>query len=187
MKIAKTLRQAQGKKRCEFCHEWFIPDPRTAKIQRSCAQEDCRKKRRASAIRAWRLRNHDYNKSRCPKIREWAQSYPNYWRKYRREHPNYAKKERRRRRSAHQKAKNAAKQNTIAMISLEKLGSIRDLEPVSAAKQNAIRSQVNGILDYLFWKETVAKQDTIAKGAAHERQYEYATTNLGGDKTIEPG
>lgn len=176
-----------AKKRCEFCHEWFAPDPRTSKFQRSCSKPDCRKQRSALAVRNWWLQNSDYNKGRGSKIRAWAKAYPNYWRKYRREHPDYAEKERRRRRSTHKRAKNAAKQNTITQISLKKLESIRDLEPISAAKQNAIHRRVNGILDYLFWKESAAKQNEIANHPLGERQYEYASRNLGGDKAIESG
>lgn len=90
-------------------------------------------------------------------------------------------------RSIRQIAKTVAKQNAIAQISLEKLESIRDPEPVSVAKQNAIHRRVNGILDYLFWRESVAKQDEMANHTSSERQYEYASGNLGTDKAIESG
>jgi len=176
-----------AKRRCEFCHEWFSPDPRTVKFQRSCTKPDCRKKRSRASVRQWWKQNPGYNKGRSPKVRAWAKAYPNYWRKYRQEHPDYVKKERRRRRSAHKKAKNAAKQNAISQISLEKLESIRNLEPNSAAKQNTIHRRVDGILDYLFWKECVAKQNAIAITPVDERQYAYASRDLGRDKAIETG
>jgi hypothetical protein len=175
------------KKRCEFCHEWFPPDPRTVKSQRSCAKPDCRKQRRNDAVKNWRRQNPDGNKGRGPKIKVWAKAYPGYWRQYRRRHPEYAARDNQRRRSARQIAKSAAKRNEIARISLEKLESIRAIEPISAAKRNEIHRRVEGILDYLFWKESAAKQDAIATYTPVERQYEYATANLGGDKTIEPG
>lgn len=176
-----------AKKRCEFCHEWFGPDPRTAQFQRCCAGSDCRRQRSLSAVRRWWQRNPGYNKGRGPKIRTWAKAYPNYWQKYREKHPDYAKKERQRMKSARQLAKSVAKQNTIAQTSLDKLESIRDLGPAAVAKQNAIQRRVNGILDYLFWKESVAKQDAIARVASGERQYAYASADLGGDKAIESG
>ncbi len=176
-----------AKKRCEFCHEWFSPHPRTARFQRSCAKPGCRKKRSTSAVRRWWAQNPGYNKGRGPKIRDWAKAYPSYWQKYRKEHPDYAKKERQRRCSAHKRTKNAAKQNAISQFSLEKLESIRNLEPLSAAKQNTIHRRVNGILDYLFWKESIAKQDAIAIHLPGERQYQYASRNLGRDKAIESG
>lgn len=176
-----------AKKRCEYCHEWYTPHPRTARFQCSCAKPDCHKKRSTSAVRRWWERNPGYNKGRGPKIKAWAKAYPDYWRKYRKKHPDYAKKERGRRRSAHQKVKNAAKQNAIARISLEKLESIRSLEPISAAKQNVIHRRVDSILDFLFWKEAAAKQDVIAFTPGGERQYAYASGNLGGDKAVESG
>jgi hypothetical protein len=35
------------------------------------------------------------------------------------------------------------------------------LESLSAAKQDAVHRRVDGILDYLFWKESAAKQDAV--------------------------
>ena len=151
-----------AKRRCEFCHEWFTPDPRTVRTQRSCAKPACRKQRSRAAVRNWRQQNQDCNKGRGPKIREWAKAYPDYWRQYRRYHPEYAAKDNQRRRTARQRAKNAA-------------------------KRNEIHRRVEGILDYLLWKELSAKQNEMASVPAGERQYEYASGNLGGDKAVESG
>jgi len=114
------------------------------------------------ADKNWNLKNPSYGKSRKPKIRAWAKKYPDYWRKYRKKRPNYAEKERCRMRSARQKAKSVAKQDAVRKISVEKLESIRDSEPNFVAKQDAVHRRVDGILNYLFWKETVAKQDRMA-------------------------
>jgi hypothetical protein len=65
-------------------------------------------------------------------------------------------------RSIRQRAENVAKQDAVRKISVEKLESIRDSEADSVAKQDAVHRRVNGILDYLFWKENVAKQDNMA-------------------------
>lgn len=175
------------KRRCCFCQDWFQPGPRNPRRQQACSDPGCQQKRRAENNRRWRKNNPGYGKGRKQKISAWAREYPDYWRKYRKEHPDYAEKERRRRRSAHQRAKNAAKQDSVRKISVEKLESIRDLGAVSAAKQDSVHRRLNGILDYLFWKESAAKQDAIAFAPGGERQYEYASGNLGGDKAIEPG
>jgi len=167
------------KKRCEFCHEWFTPYPRSVKSQRSCTKLACRKQRRNSAVRDWRRRNPDGSKGRAGKIRAWAKNYPNYWRQYRRKHPEYTSKDNKRRGSARQKVKNAAKRNGLSQISLEKLESIREIKPFCAAKRNGLSRRVEGILDYLFWKEFSAKQNEMAITPAGERQYEYATSSLG--------
>lgn len=149
------------KKRCEICYNWFTPQAR-APHQRCCSNPVCRKKRKAAADKNWWLKNQNYGKSRKQKIRDWAKNYLNYWQKYRGEHPDYARKERQRMLSIRQKAKSVAKQDAVHEISVEKLKGIRDLAPISVAKQDAVHRRVDGILDYLFWKETVAKQDEIA-------------------------
>lgn len=148
------------KRRCEFCHKWFSPHPR-APHQRCCLNPACRKKRKAKADKDWWLNNPDYGKSRNLKICLWAQAYPDYWRKYRKEHPDYVARDNRRRCSSYKRRKISAKQDAVHKISVEKLKSIRDFEPVSSAKQDAVHRRVNGILDYLFWKESSAKQGVI--------------------------
>lgn len=148
-------------KRCEICHDWFAPQAR-APHQRCCSKPACRKKRKSATDKKWWLKNPNYGKSRKPKIQAWAKNYPDYWQKYRKKHPDYAQKERQRMRSVRQKAKSVAKQDAVRQISIEKLESLRDLGADFVAKQDAVRRRVNGILDYLFWRETVAKQDGIA-------------------------
>lgn len=154
-------KRPQKKKRCEICHQWFTPHPR-APHQRCCSKPACQKKRKAKADKNWNLKNPGYGKGRKLKIKAWAKGYPDYWRKYRRSHSDYAKKECQRMRSVRQKAKNVAKQDAVRQISVEKLESIRGLESQNVAKQDAVHRRVNAILNYLFWKESVAKQDGIA-------------------------
>lgn len=149
------------KKHCKVCRNWFTPHPR-APHQSCCSNPACRKKRETTAKKQWWLSNPLYGKSRRLKLRAWAKEYPDYWRKYRKEHPDYARKERQRMRSIRQRAENVAKQDAVRKISVEKLESIRDSEADSVAKQDAVHRRVNGILDYLFWKENVAKQDNMA-------------------------
>jgi len=149
------------KKRCELCHKWFSPHPR-APHQRCCSKPACQKKRKAKAKKKWWSKNPDYGKSRNSKIRSWAKKHPHYWRKYRKEHPDYVRKERQRMRSIRKRAKNVAKQDAVRKISVEKLESIRDLEPIFVAKQDPVHRRMDGILNYLFWKESVAKQDPVA-------------------------
>lgn len=151
----------RGVRRCEFCHRWFLPHPRTYRQQRSCSKPECRKKRKAEAKKNWWQKNPGYNKGRKTKIRAWAKRYPDYWQKYRREHPDYVKKDNKRRHTSHKKEKNAAKQDAIREISVERLKSIMEIKPDSAAKQDTIQRRVKGIVDYLIWKEFAAKQDLI--------------------------
>ena len=150
------------KKHCEFCHKEFLPNPRTTRIQRSCSSPGCKKKRAASAIKDWRKRNPEYEKSRRPKINAWARSYPAYWREYRKKHPDYAEKDNLGRGIRKRKQKSSAKQNTILQSFLERFKNIKNLGTESSAKQNTIPSHINLILDYLLWRDCSAKQDAIA-------------------------
>lgn len=150
-----------AKKRCESCYKWFDPNPRSPH-QRYCLAPACQKNRKIAAKKRWWLNNPDYGKARQVKIRTWAKGYPDYWRNYRQEHPDYAKKERHRMRSARKKAKSVAKQDAVHQIYVEKLESIRQLEPVSVAKQDAVYRRINDIVECLLWKEGVAKQDGLA-------------------------
>lgn len=176
-----------AKKRCEFCHEWFSPDPRASYKQRCCQKSVCRKKRKSMTQKNWRLKNHGYERSRREKINNWAKTYPNYWQKYRREHPDYTTRDNQRRVLSRQKASMSAKQDQITQFSLEKLESIKKMRVICSAKQDQINRRINEVVNFLLWKELSAKQNEIAICPSSERQYEYASGNLGRDKTIESG
>ena len=44
-------------KRCPFCRCLFRPDPRSAKRQWACSQDECQKQRRLESQRRWRAKN----------------------------------------------------------------------------------------------------------------------------------
>jgi len=146
------------KKRCEICHKWFLPDPRTYRTQRCCSNSECRKKRKAKTDKNWRDNNPGYDKSRKEKKRKWAKAYPDYWQKYRKEHPDYVKKDNKRRSNRYKKEKISANQVMIREKSVEKLKSIQKIKPYSSANQVVIHRRVEGILEYLIWKESSANQ-----------------------------
>lgn len=150
-----------AKKRCEFCHEWFDPHPRSPH-QRYCAKLTCQKARKARADKNWRLNNPGYGKGRKSKIRTWAKKYPDYWHNYRRTHPAYTVKDNRRRCSSYKRDRISAKQDAVRQIYVDKLESIRDLEAVSSAKQDVVHRRINELVNCLIWKESSAKQDGLA-------------------------
>ena len=149
------------KKRCEVCHRWYEPDFRIGEDQLTCDREECRKERKAEYDRAWRKKNPGYEAARKGKRRDWAEAYPNYWRHYRLTHPAYVEGERRGRRARREKLKSAANQVSMRQIAVEKLRSIEAQAPKTAANQVLIHRRMDGIVDYLFWKEGVAKQVLI--------------------------
>ena len=153
------------RKRCEFCHGWYAPDPRIGEGQLACGRAECGKKRKARADRNWRIKHPGYGVKWKYKLREWAADYPDYWKRYRKTHPEYVERERNRMRSRRERLKTVAKQDARRQISVEKLESIQAQAPKTVAKDDAIHHRVNGIVDYLFWKEGVAKPNATDLGA----------------------
>ncbi len=142
------------KKRCQVCHHWFTPDPRTSH-QVCCDKPECRKRYKAAANKKWRLNNPDYDKSRVAKKCAWARRR-DYWRDYRRTHPAYAAADNKRRHKAHLAHKFAANQVLMRRTAVGRLESLRNISPDSAANQDVIARRVDVIVDYLFPKEAAA-------------------------------
>ena len=152
------------KKRCQVCRCRFIPDPRTPQ-QVCCDTPDCRKQRKAASNRAWRQRNPGYDKSRASKKRAWARGC-GYWPNYRQEHPIYTAADNKRRHKAHKARKCAANQATRRKIAVERLDSLCNIAPDSAANQAMIARRVEVIVDYLFPKGRAATRSHIDSGPA---------------------
>ncbi|MCK4827381.1 hypothetical protein KA005_67240 [bacterium] len=157
-----------AKRRCESCHKWFSPNPRTYRNQRCCSNAECQKERKARTKKNWWKKNPGYNKDRKATIQNWAAKYPGYWQKYRKAHPEYVRKDNKRRSKSRKKGQNAAKQDLIRKISVEKLKSIKEIKPDSAAKQDPIQRRQNYIIEYLYWKESAAKQDVMGNHLYNE-------------------
>lgn len=149
-----------AKKRCIICGKWYIPNPRTAKTQRTCSDPACRRERKLRADKAWLAKNPGWTAGRRIKARQWSQAYPDYWRNYRAEHPEY--RERECLRKKRYRVLCAAKQDAIRQNPVGYLREVRRLGPKNAAKQDAIGQQLDGVLDYLTVRACAAKQDDIA-------------------------
>lgn len=149
------------KKRCTICGTWYQPDKRTWQHQTCCSKASCMKKRKARANKSWRKRHPGYGQSRKLKIQDWAEKYPDYWRTYRREHPAYRDRDNQRRQASRDHAQNAAKQDAMKEMSVEKLKSIPPYEPENAAKQDVMDRRVDTLITYLLWKECAAKQNSM--------------------------
>lgn len=145
-------------KRCVFCGDAFTPNPRT-QHQIACVKPACRKKRKRQADATWRRNNRDWFEGRRAKVRQWAQAYPDYWRKSRASRPQYREREKERMR---QRRARVAKQDAIRRNPVGYLEGLRGLRRV--AKQDAI-VRLDGIVDYLeAW--AVAKPNAMAPGTA---------------------
>lgn len=60
-------------KRCLFCGQFFIPDPRVGDRQKACHREPCKKKRRMVAQRRWCESNPGYFRERYPYVKQWRE------------------------------------------------------------------------------------------------------------------
>lgn len=151
---------SNSKKRCSICSRWYRPDKRTQQHQTCCRKASCRKKRKARANKSWRTRHPGYDQSRKLKKRDWAQKN-DYWRRYRHKHPAYCDRDNRRRKASRNRLQNAANQDAIRKISVDKLKSIPPCEPEYAANQDMMDRRVDKLVNYLLWKEHAANQNSM--------------------------
>jgi len=156
-----TTHKKPKKKRCCICHEWYEPDPRTAKHQTCCDKKSCGTERKRRASKSWQVRHPGYDQSRTAKKRDWAQAYPDYWQHYRQTHPEYVQRDNQRRRASRERAKNAANQDAIAKISVEQLASIPRSGSQNAANQALMDRRVDQVIDWLVSQVSAARQDGI--------------------------
>lgn len=148
--------------RCAYCRRRFQPDPRTAAFQKTCSRPECRRESRLQAHRRWwRDNGSELDAARASKHNTWAKD-TSYWRNYRATRPDYVRRDNERRRQGRRKTARAANQDTRRQISVGKLRDIQALRPETAANQDTIHRRVEGLVDYLLWKEGAANQDTIA-------------------------
>ena len=142
--------------RCRYCGLFFMPDPRTARIQKRCARPECRRAGERERYRRWVTLNGG-RKDRKPKMRAWAQGC-SYWERYRKGHPEYVKKDNARRRKAYRKAIFSAKQTSRAVVAREKLGTLAaEIRVVLSAKPTPMLPVITGIVEYLVWDALAAK------------------------------
>lgn len=161
------------KKRCAHCRRWFRPDPRTIRgdeeesCQRYCLKPVCRKARKKEAQAKWLAKTPDYFKSDAHKedCRNWVKENPDYWKDWRKDNPDYVEANRQRQRIRDRRRLFLAKKDGIAQNPLGHLESTRLLAQKSLAKKDEIRIPVEGILDFLVVKESLAKKDGCAAQA----------------------
>ena len=60
-------------KRCLFCGQFFIPDPRVGDRQKACHREPCQKKRKRVAQHRWCEHNPGYFQGRYPYVKQWRE------------------------------------------------------------------------------------------------------------------
>ena len=79
---------AEHKKCCEFCDDWFTPDPRVGSKQRACFKLICQQKRKKSSYDDCVRRNPDYFTGRYPNVKIWLDEHPGYLKENRQRRKN---------------------------------------------------------------------------------------------------
>lgn len=78
-------KRASGKRKCRYCRELFVADPRNRRHQKACAKPECRAARKKEAQARWLARpeNRDYFRGtqHAERVRGWRKCHPDYGRK----------------------------------------------------------------------------------------------------------
>ena len=102
--MASTRRR---KKRCRFCKELFVPDPRLKGRQIACSTERCQKARNKANREQWLKRHPGYFEGRYENTKRWLEAHPGYLAEYRRRRPEKVERDAIRRQQGHRLAKEA--------------------------------------------------------------------------------
>jgi len=134
------------RKRCRFCKELFLPDPRPGKRQYACAKPACQKERKHCNQKAWLKRNPRYFKGRYPNTRKWLQAHPGYLRQYRRNHPQALHRDNQYRKIRHREAQRRRADIQVA-LSLQ--------EPITQTLTSSLFPQANADIQDPFWRQVI--------------------------------
>jgi len=93
------------RRRCRFCSQLFLPDPRLKGRQSVCSAPDCQRRRKQAGQKRWLGSNPGYFEGRYLKIKAWLCSHPGYLARYRRDHPEKVESDNQTRKRRHLEAK----------------------------------------------------------------------------------
>ena len=81
--MEKITRKRKRKRKCRYCHEFYIPDPRNRWHQRYCSKPECRKASKAAGQRQWlasdKGQGYFKGEDNIRRVREWRAAHPKYW------------------------------------------------------------------------------------------------------------
>lgn len=77
--------RTRRRRKCLFCSELFVPDPRNASRQKACSRKECQCQRKRASQAAWRAKkaNQDYfsGTANVARVQAWRKRNPGYWRR----------------------------------------------------------------------------------------------------------
>lgn len=157
------------RKRCQFCHEFYKPDPRTYRQQKTCTKSRCRAARRSHAVKRWKLHHKYHAQGDSHKQKQWRERHKGYWKQWRAKHPGYVRRNRRKQRGRNARNRTLiAKGNEIELICVENLRQISLLRLI--AKRNEWHKilflQIDELCRYLQRQLLIAKGNDMDLAAA---------------------
>jgi hypothetical protein len=77
--------KCSGRRKCQHCKEFYLPDRRNLHHQRYCSEVACRRQSKAESQRRWAQKPDNQNYFSGPqnsqRVKEWRKRNPGYWRK----------------------------------------------------------------------------------------------------------
>jgi hypothetical protein len=140
--------RGKRRRRCRFCSQLFLPDPRLKERQSACSSPDCQRQRKEAGQERWLARNPGYFDGRYPKIKAWLCSHPGYLARYRREHPEKVESDNQARKRRRMRAGTTRADIQVArslQVPVQKAVTPALAGPTSAAIQEPLLSQVIAI------------------------------------------
>ncbi len=89
-----TMIIKRRQKRCLYCHNLFVPDPRTRGKQRYCSKFACQIKRQRQNEKEWRKSNPECLSYQKEQSRQWQKFHSDYSRHRRADNPELMKRNR---------------------------------------------------------------------------------------------
>ena len=164
-------RKRRRGKRCRFCGQLFIPDPRLKGRQYACSAANCQVARKKLNQKRWLSRNPNYFRGRYINTRDWLRSHPGYVARYRRENPEKTRRDNSARRRRYLSARYNCADIQVARALQEPV--LKILTPVLAGSadadiQDSLMTQVivTSLFSSIYLRRTGADiQGPIATGA----------------------
>jgi hypothetical protein len=79
-------------KRCPYCRQLFVPDPRLKERQATCGRQECRRQKKRQSDQEWRSSHADYFRGIYPQQKQAYGTRAEYRKRYREEHPEYVQR-----------------------------------------------------------------------------------------------
>jgi hypothetical protein len=139
-----------AKKRCAFCPDWFLPDPRLGDRQKACGKKTCRRKRKEAAHAKFLKDNPDYFRGPAHYVQQKNSlaKNPGYLQRYRAAHPDYVARDNQKRAERKRRAREQekARQRADMKVTIHR----REIERIQGLQGSDMKDTIGLRLDELL-------------------------------------